>query len=328
MRVVTCSEFSPVDRLRVEERADPEPGDGEVVVAVRAAGVGYADGLLVQGKYQIKPPLPFTPGGEISGDVVAVGDGVEGVAVGTRVLATVRRGGYASHGRLPAGSVMPIPGNLSYGQAASMVLSYSTMLFALTRRTQVAAGEWVLVLGAGGGVGLAAVDLARHLGAQVIAAASSEDKLAAARAAGAAATITYETEDLKERARELSDGGVDVVVDPVGDRFAEPALRALRPMGRYLVIGFAGGQIPRLPANQILLNNRSVVGIDWGAWAMRDRARSRTLLDELMQLAGSGAVSPVEPHAYPLEDVARALTDLQERRVTGKVVLSPDLPPS
>jgi NADPH2:quinone reductase len=187
----------------------------------------------------------------------------------------------------------------------------------------VAAGEWVLVLGAGGGIGLAAVDVAHHLGAHVIAAASSEEKLAAARAAGAEATIAYETEDLKTRARELSGGGVDVVVDPVGDRFADPALRALRWLGRYLVIGFAGGEIPRLPANQVLLNNRTVVGVDWGAWTMRDPEDNKVLLTELMQLAGSGALSPVEPAAHPLDDVVRVLTDLQDRKVAGKVVLVP-----
>jgi NADPH2:quinone reductase len=197
------------------------------------------------------------------------------------------------------------------------------MLFSFTRRTQLAAGDWVLVLGAGGGIGLAAVDVARHLGARVIAAASSAEKLAAARTAGAEATIDYEREDLKVRARELSDGGVDVVVDPVGGRHAEPALRSLRWMGRYLVIGFAGGDIPRLPVNQVLLNNRTLVGVDWGAWTMRDPSGNQALLAELMGLAGSGALHPVEPHEYSLDDVVGALTDLQQRKVAGKVVLVP-----
>jgi NADPH2:quinone reductase len=323
MRVVVCTEFAPIDHLVIEERPDPVPGPGKVVVAVRAAGVNFVDGLFVQGKYQIKPPLPFTPGGEVAGDVVAIGDGVEGVAIGDRVLAMPWLGGFASHVELAAGGVVPIPGDLSYGQAAALVQSYGTMLFAMTRRTQVRAGEWVLVLGAGGGIGLAAIDVAHHLGARVIAAASSDEKLAAATKAGAEATIDYEREDLKARAREISGGGVDVVVDPVGGRFADAALRSLGWMGRYLVIGFAGGDIPALPANQVLLNNRTVVGIDWGAWTMRDAVGNRDLLAELMDLAGSGALSPVEPAEYPLDDVVRALTDLQDRRVAGKVVLVP-----
>ena len=323
MRAVVCHEFAPIDQLVLEERPDPQAGPGKVVVAVRAAGVNFVDGLFVQGRYQIKPPLPFTPGGEVAGDVVAVGAGVDAVAVGDRVLAMPWLGGFASHVELAAGGVVPIPGALSYGQAAALVQSYGTMLFSFTRRVQVQAGEWVLVLGAGGGIGLAAVDVARHLGARVIAAASSDEKLAAARAAGAEATIAYETEDLKQRARELSGGGVDVVVDPVGGRFAEPALRALGWMGRYLVIGFAGGDIPRLPANQVLLNNRTVAGVDWGAWTMRDPAGNQALLADLMELAGSGALSPVEPTPYPLDEVVAALTDLQDRKVGGKVVLVP-----
>jgi NADPH2:quinone reductase len=323
MRAVVCHEFAPIDQLVVEERPDPQPGTGKVVVAVRAAGVNFVDGLFVQGRYQIKPPLPFTPGGEVAGDVVAVGEAVESVSVGDRVLAMPWLGGFASHVELAAGSVVPIPGALTYGQAAALVQSYGTMLFSFTRRLQVQPGEWVLVLGAGGGIGLAAVDVARHLGARVIAAASTGEKLQAATAAGAEATIAYESEDLKERARELSGGGVDIVVDPVGGRFSEPALRALGWMGRYLVIGFAGGDIPRLPANQVLLNNRTVVGVDWGAWTMRDAAGNQALLAELMDLAGSGALSPVEPTPYPLDDVVAALSDLQERRAAGKVVLVP-----
>lgn len=324
MRAVVCSDFAPIDQLRIEERPDPgPPGPGRVVVAVRAAGVNFVDGLFVQGKYQIKPPTPFTPGGEIAGDVVSVGEGVDEVSVGDRVLAMPWLGGYASHVDVAARSVVAIPDALTYGQAAALVQSYATMLFAFTRRTQLRAGEWVLVLGAGGGIGLAAIDVARHLGARVIAAASTEEKLAAAMAAGAEHTIAYETEDLKARARELSGGGVDVVVDPVGGRFADPALRALGWMGRYLVIGFAGGAIPTLAVNQVLLNNRTVVGVDWGAWTGRDPAVHQALLAEVLGLAGDGSLHPVEPTAYPLDDVVRALTDLADRQVTGKLVLVP-----
>lgn len=323
MRAVVCTELAPLDRLVIQERPDPEPRPGQVVIAVRAAGVNYVDALFVQGRYQIKPPLPFTPGGEVAGEVTAIGEGVEGVAVGDRVLAMTGLGGFASHVAVSALSIVPIPDPLDFGQAAGLVQSYGTMLFSYTRRTQLRAGEWVLVLGAGGGIGLAAVDLARHLGAHVIAAASSPEKLEAARVAGAEATIAYEDEDLKVRAREISGGGVDLVVDPVGGRFADAALRATGWMGRYLVIGFAGGPIPELPANQVLLNNRTVLGVDWGAWTMRDPDGNRLLLDELLDLAAEGEIHPVAPTEYPLDDVVAALTDLQERRVGGKVVLVP-----
>jgi NADPH2:quinone reductase len=323
VRAVVCSVFGPIDLLTIEERPDPEPGPGNVVVAVRAAGVNYVDGLFVQGKYQIKPALPFVPGGEVAGEVVAVGDGVDEVAVGNRVLAMPWLGGFTSHVEISAKGVVPVPEALSFGQAAGLVQSYGTMLFSYTRRTILLEGETVLVLGAGGGIGLAAIDLAKRMGATVIAAASSAEKLAAAVAAGADHTIDYETEDLKVRARELSGGGVDVVVDPVGGRFADPALRSLGWMGRYLVIGFAGGTIPSLPVNQALLNNRSIIGVDWGAWTMRDAAGNQALLAELLALAGAGSITPVEPTEYALEDVVQALVDLQERKVAGKVVLVP-----
>jgi NADPH2:quinone reductase len=204
-----------------------------------------------------------------------------------------------------------------------MLQSYSTALFALTRRTAVAAGETILVLGAGGGVGLATVDVARALGLHAIAAASDDAKLAAARAAGAEHSISYESEDLKTRARELSSGGVDLVVDPVGGPHAEQALRALTVGGRYLVIGFASGEIPRLPANHVLLNNRTVVGVDWGAWAVHNPDDSRALTAELMAAVESGRLDPPEPTAYPLDRAAAALADLEGRRVTGKIVLVP-----
>lgn len=324
MRAVVCNEFGPLDRLTIEERPDLEPSPGRVVVDVRAAGVNFVDALFVQGAYQIKPPLPFTPGNEIAGVVAAVGDGVEGLRPGDRVLASVGLGGFASQVSVAAPAAIPIPAGLTDGQAAGFVQSYATMQFAYTVRTTLHPGETVLVLGAGGGVGLAGVDLARHHGATVIAAASSEAKLAAARDAGATHTIDYETtDDLKTAVRELSDGGVDLVVDPVGGRFAEPALRALGWLGRYLVIGFAGGDIPRLPVNQVLLNNRTLVGVDWGAWTMRDPDANRRLVLDLVELAGAGAIRPTEPTAYPLDDVVTALTDLQERRVGGKVVLVP-----
>jgi NADPH2:quinone reductase len=323
MRRVVCLEFGPLDRLAIEDGPDLLPAPHQVVIAVRAAGVNFVDALFVQGRYQIKPPTPFSPGSEVAGDVVAVGESVTGVAVGDRVLAPVGLGGYAEQVAVAAEAVIPLVGAISYARAAAMLQSYSTALFALTRRIAVAPGETVLVLGAGGGVGLATLDVATALGLHTIAAASDDDKLAAARAAGAEHTIRYEDEDLKARARELSGGGVDVVVDPVGGPLAEHALRALRVSGRYLVVGFASGEIPRFPANHVLLNNRAVVGVDWGAWAMHNPEDNRALTHELMGALNEGRLDPPEPTPYPLDEAAKALADLEGRRVTGKLVLVP-----
>ncbi|HEY1988713.1 MAG TPA: NADPH:quinone oxidoreductase family protein, partial [Acidimicrobiales bacterium] len=275
MRTVVCKQLGPLSDLVLEDGDRPTPGDGQVVVDVKAAGVNFVDGLLCQGQYQIKPPVPFYPGGEIAGEVSSIGDGVTGVAVGDRVLAYTGIGGFAEQVVVPVRSLVAMPSGLGFGQAATLIQSYGTILFTLTRRTSVQPGEWVLVLGAGGGVGLAAIDLARALGARVIAAASTQEKLDRASAMGAEATVAYEEEDLKVRARELSGGGVDVVIDPVGGRHSEPALRATGPFGRFCVIGFASGPIASVPLNQVLLNNRTVVGVDWGAWTFRDPTGNR-----------------------------------------------------
>ncbi|MQA95710.1 MAG: zinc-binding dehydrogenase [Streptosporangiales bacterium] len=323
MRRVVCREFGPVEKLVVEEEPDPEPGPGEVLVSVRTAGVSFVDGLLVRGGYQVKPELPFTPGMAVAGDVAAVGKGVTAPAVGDPVLGLCGRAGYASAVLLPAASAVPLPSGLSYEAAAACVEGYSTMLFAFTRRAPLNPGDVVLVLGAGGGVGLAAVDIAHNRGARVIAAASTADKREAALAAGAEAVIDYTNEDVKLRARELGGGGVDMVVDPVGGDHAEPALRALRPFGRYLVLGFASGTIPRLPANHTLLMNRSIIGVDWGDWGRRDPAAGAALTRELADLLAAGGVRPPEPSTYPLERAAEALTAIIERRATGKLALTP-----
>jgi len=323
MKRVVCSEFGALGRLMVEQGVDPEPKPGEVVIAVRAAGVTFVDALLVQGRYQIKPPLPFTPGGEVAGVIVAVGEGVDPARLDERVLVSCGIGGFADRLAVPAALARRLPPTLTFGQGAALVQSYATALFALTRRANIERGDWVLVLGAGGGIGLAMVDVARHLGARVIAAASSESKLAAARAVGARACIRYDQEDLKTRAREISDGGVHLVADPVGGAYAEPALRALRPFGQYLIVGFAAGEIPALKANLVLLQNRSVVGVDWGAWSFQHPQENAALVGEVLALAACGTIQPVEPTTYPLERAGEALQALVDRKVAGKVVLVP-----
>ena len=315
-----CSAFGPLDDLRVVEEPDLSANDDgagdRVVVDVEAAGANFVDALIVQGKYQIKPPLPFTPGMEVAGTIHGTDE---------RVLALSWFGGYASQVAVPRSATVPIPGNVSMGQAATLVQSYATALFAMTRRTQVAEDEWVAVLGAGGGVGLATIDVAKALGARVVACASTADKLDAARAAGADATVAYEDAgvDLKTAIREATGGGADVVVDPVGGEKSEAALRALRWGGRFIVIGFASGAIPSLPANQVLLNNRTVVGVDWGAWTGRDAAGNRELVAELLEMVAAGTLRPVEPVEYPLDDVVACLRDLETRKLVGKAVLVP-----
>ena len=323
MRKIVCHQFGPPASLLLDDVEAPVPGPGDVVLDVHAAGVNYVDALLVSGRYQLKPPLPFTPGSDVAGSVAAVGEGVDGWAVGDHAVAMAGLGGFAERLVLPASMLFRVPSNLDLARAAACIQSYATMLFAYTRRTTLERGQTVLVLGAGGGVGLAAIDLAVALGARVIAAASSDAKLAAARAAGASAAIAYESEDLKAQARTLSGGGVDVVVDPVGGRHAAPALRSLAAGGRYLVIGFAGGDIPSLPLNQVLLSNRSVIGVDWGAWSFREPLANRALIREVFELIAAGRLQPPVPATHPLAEAGRVLTDMLERRVTGKAILLP-----
>jgi NADPH2:quinone reductase len=323
MRTVICPAFGPLANLSVTTTEAPTLGEGMVRVDVAAAGVNFVDGLICQGKYQLKPPTPFVPGSEVAGTVTEVGPGVTGIDVGTRVVVFVGFGGFASEVVVPALTLIRIPDSLDFERAAALIQSYCTALFTLTRRTTVAPGEWVLVLGAGGGIGLAAIDVARALGARVIAAASSPGKLAAASAMGAEATIAYETEDLKTRAREISGGGVDVVIDPVGGAHSEPALRATRHLGRFCVIGFASGPIPSVPLNHVLLNNRTMVGVDWGGWTFKDPEGNRQVIAQLMSMIEEGRLHPTAPVAYPLEQAATVMGGLLDRDLAGKAVLVP-----
>ncbi|WP_433145964.1 zinc-binding dehydrogenase [Actinomadura nitritigenes] len=308
MRAAICEELGS---LAVKDTAPVEPGPGQVLLTVEAAGVNYVDALFVQGRYQIKPPLPFVPGSEVAGTLPD----------GTRVLAMCGLGGFASHVAVPAAAAVPLPDKLDAPRAATFTQSYCTALFALRDRAALAAGETVLVLGAGGGVGLAAVQVATALGARVLAVASSEEKRRAALAAGADSAV--DAADVKAAARAWSDGGVDLVYDPVGGALADPALRALREGGRYAVIGFASGDIPSLPLNQVLLRNRSIVGVDWGAWSMRHPAEQRALLDELLAMVAEDRLDPVAPRTEPLASAPQVLDDLLNRRVVGKVALLP-----
>jgi NADPH2:quinone reductase len=323
MREVVCRSFGPLDQLAIEERPSPELGAGQVRVRVTAAGVNFVDALLVQGLYQIKPPLPFVAGGESVGVVSEVGPGVTTLAVGDRVLNTSGVGGFSTEMVAGADRVFPVPPGLTDGQAATFMQSYMTAYFALVNRAHMQSGQWLLVLGAGGGVGLAAVDVGRALGLQVIAAASSEEKRAVARSRGAVAVIDSSTENVKARAREISGDGVDGVYDPVGGALGEECLRSLRDDGQFIVIGFASGAIPKLPANHVLLRNRRVTGVDWGGWVAKNPALNQKMIRDVLAMISAGDLDPVEPVSYPFDDAARALADQQNRNVVGKAILVP-----
>ncbi|MEI7619712.1 MAG: NADPH:quinone oxidoreductase family protein [Actinomycetota bacterium] len=323
MRAVVCSSFAPLDQLVIEERASVPLAAGQVRVRVTAAGVNFVDALLVQGLYQIKPPLPFVPGGETVGIVTELGEGVTSHSLGDRVLITSGFGGFATEMVSAASRAVIVPSALTDGQAATFMQSYMTAYFALVHRAKMQPGQWLLVLGAGGGVGLAAVDVGRALGLKVIAAASSAAKREMAQSRGAVAVIDSSTDDVKARAKEISGDGVDAVYDPIGGKLGEECLRSLREDGQFIVIGFASGEIPKLPANQVLLRNRRVTGVDWGAWVGRNPAENQALVMQVLAQIAAGELNPVEPVSYPFEQAAQALADQQQRKVVGKAVLVP-----
>jgi NADPH2:quinone reductase len=323
MRRVVCREFTEPPTLDVLDEPTPEPGPGEVLVEVDSVAVAFVDGLITTGRYQLRPPLPFTPGSGVAGRVVALGDGVASPAIGTTVAVLLANdfGGFASHVVVPAEAVAAIPEGVDPDIAASTLENYGTVLFAVTQRVTIASGDWVVVLGAGGGIGQAAIDVARSLGARVVAVASTEEKRAAAAAAGAEVTLGYD--DLKNRIRAATGGGADVVLDPVGGPAAESALRALNGGGRFCVVGFTSGEIPRLPANIVLLRNRTVVGVDWGDWARNDTAAAVSLASEVLARIGRGELHPSSPRVLGLDEASAALELLAGRQVTGKIVLRP-----
>jgi NADPH:quinone reductase len=321
MRAVVCQSFAPLDQLVIEERPSPPLGPGQVRIAISACGVNFVDALIVQGLYQIKPPLPFVAGGESVGTVTEVADGVTSSQLGQRVLVTSGAGGFATEIVVPARLAQPVPDTLTDGQAATFMQSYMTAWFALVHRARAEAGQWLLVLGAGGGVGLGAVDVGHALGLHVIAAASSADKRDLATSRGAEATIDSSTEDVKQRAKDISGDGVDLVYDPIGGSQGEQCLRALRDDGQFLVIGFASGDIPKLPANQVLLRNRRVTGVEWGGWVGKHPEENQRLVEQVVAKIAAGDLNPVEPTSYPFAQAAQALADQQNRKVVGKAVL-------
>jgi NADPH2:quinone reductase len=324
MKAVLCKAYGPPESMVVEDLPDPVPGAGEVLVRVRAVGLNFFDNLIIRNMYQVKPALPFSPGAEYAGTVAALGAGVTGLKVGDRVMGNASHGAARTHLVVPASALAPIPEGLSDAQAAGMIITYGTTIHALKDRAQLKPGETLAVLGAAGGVGLAAIEIGKAMGATVIACASSDDKLAFCRERGADLTINYATEDLKEKLRELTGGkGVDVIYDPVGDKYAEPALRSIAWEGRFLVIGFAGGEIPKIPLNLTLLKGCDIRGVFWGSFAQRNPEANRQNLMQVGQWAAEGKLSLHVHATFPLEKFAEAIGELTSRRARGKVILEP-----
>ena len=324
MRAIVCKEFGPPEKLVVEDLPTPSITEHQVLLDVKACGVNFPDLLIIENKYQFKPPLPFSPGGEVSGVVKTVGAKVTTLKPGDRVLGAPGFGGFAEEIAIDARNCVPIPASMPFDVAAAFLFTYGTSHYALKDRAALKPGETLLVLGAAGGVGLAAVELGKAMGAKVIAAASSAEKIAVCREHGADEGIDYSTEDLKERIKALTGGnGADVIYDPVGGDFSEQAFRSIAWEGRFLVIGFAAGPIPKIPLNLVLLKGAQIVGVFWGSFTMREPARHAANIQELMEWYAAGKLKPRISATYPFTRVAEALGDLAARRVKGKVVLVP-----
>ncbi|NCW18807.1 MAG: NADPH:quinone oxidoreductase family protein, partial [Betaproteobacteria bacterium] len=308
----------------VRELPSPEPGPGQIRVDVHAAGVNFPDSLIIRNLYQFKPELPFSPGGEIAGVISALGEGVEGLRVGDAVMALCGHGGFAQQALVEAAKAVRIPAGVAMDMAASFTMVYATSYHGLADRAQLKAGESLLVLGAAGGVGLAAVEIGKALGARVIAAASSDEKLEVCRAHGADACINYSRDDLREQIKHLTAGqGVDVVYDPVGGQLAEPAFRSMAWRGRFLVIGFALGQIPSLPLNLALLKGASIVGVFWGAYVAREPSGFQDDMAQLLSWVREGKLKPRISARYSLDDAPKAIRALMDRSAIGKLVVLP-----
>jgi NADPH:quinone reductase len=322
MKAVLCKAWGPPETLVVEEIAEPEPGPGEVVLAVKAVGLNFFDTLIIEGKYQYKPDLPFSPGAEVAGVVSALGRHVQGFAEGDRVMGHVFWGGCREKVVVAADRVVPLPSGIGFEAAAGLTVTYGTTIHALRDRAQMKPGETLVVLGAAGGVGQAAVEVGKVMGARVIACASSDEKLAFCRRLGADETVNYTQQDLKLTLKKLTDGkGVDVVYDAVGGGYTEPALRALAWNGRLLVIGFAAGEIPRIPLNLVLLKGCQIVGVFWGEHTRREPERHRTNMATLLNWCASGRITPHVHRTYALEETPAALQAIARREVIGKAIV-------
>ncbi len=323
MKAVLCKAYGPPESLVIEDLPSPKAGPGEVVVSVKAASVNFPDVLIIQNKYQFKPPLPFSPGSELAGVVKEVGEGVSAFKPGDKVIAFTGHGAFAEEVKTEAARLVPLPAGMDFNTGAAFVLTYGTSDHALRDRGALKAGETLLVLGAAGGVGLAAIEIGKALGARVIACASSADKLAVCREHGADETIDYAAEDLRERIKTLTAGkGVDVVYDAVGGPYSEPAFRSIAWRGRLLVVGFAAGDIPKLPLNLALLKGASIVGVFWGDFGRREPKQFAESIRQLGKWYAEGKLKPHISQVLPLAKAAEALNLMAARKVKGKVVLT------
>ena len=322
MHAWLCTQPTGVEALAWTEQPTPAPGPGQVLIAIKAASLNFPDLLIVQNKYQIKPPLPFVPGSEYAGTIEAVGEGVTHLKVGQSVACLTGTGGFGTHAIAPAKLCMPLPPGFPHIDAAAFIMIYATSYHALVDRAQLQAGETVLVLGAAGGVGTAAIQIAKAMGARVIAAASSDEKCALCLSIGADAVINYSQENLREAVKALTDGkGPDVIYDPVGGDFAEPAFRSIAWRGRYLVVGFASGPIPALPLNLALLKGASIVGVFWGEFAKREPEANAAMMGALAQWYAQGKVKPVIDRTMPMAQLHAAYAHMGSRGVMGKLVM-------
>lgn len=323
MKAVLCKSYGPPESLVLENIAAPIAGPGEVLVDVYASALNFPDVLMIEGKYQSQPPMPFSPGGEIAGTVAAVGSGVSRFAIGDRVFGGTGYGGFAEQIAVKERALRSIPESMSFVQASGISTTYGTSYYALQQRAALQAGETLLVLGAGGGVGLAAVELGKAMGARVLAAASTTEKLAAAEAAGADELIDYSAGQFKDAVKKLTDGrGADVIYDPVGGALFDQCMRCINWYGRILVIGFAAGDIPKVPINLILLKSCQLVGVFFGSWSARFPDEAAANFKEILSLYEQGKINPLVGGEYPLTEYAAAIRCLSERRAIGKVVVT------